>query len=304
MKKVTDVISMTSSKQIDLKQSYVTALKDPNFRSYVEHLPIEEDLLMKYTSRLEEASQEFQNCLHCPGLENCKNHEKGFLLTPEKQLKSIVFSYNACAYLKKQLKQDAYQENVYLFEIPKQIKNARMKDIYKDDRGRKELIKYLIDFLQQYPTTKKQKGLYLNGSFGSGKTYLVAALFNELAKQKVRSALIYYPEFLRSLKESFGNEEYREKFDRVKKAPLLLLDDIGAENMTPWSRDEVLGPLLQYRMNEELPTFFTSNLTMEELESHLANSNNAVEKVKARRIIERIKELSLDMKLISKNRRS
>ena len=207
-------------------------------------------------------------------------------------------------YLKKQLKQDAYQENVYLFEIPKQIKNARMKDIYKDDRGRKEIIKYLIDFLQQYPTTKKQKGLYLNGSFGSGKTYLVAALFNELAKQKVRSALIYYPEFLRSLKESFGNEEYREKFDRVKKAPLLLLDDIGAENMTPWSRDEVLGPLLQYRMNEELPTFFTSNLTMEELESHLANSNNAVEKVKARRIIERIKELSLDMKLISKNRRS
>jgi len=82
-----------------------------------------------------------------------------------------------------------------------------------------------------------------------------------------------------------------------------LLDDIGAENLTAWSRDEVLGPILQYRMDEKLPTFFTSNLNLEELEMHLSISSSGVDKIKARRIIERIKEVSIPMKLESKNRR-
>ena len=55
-------------------------------------------------------------------------------------------------------------------------------------------------------------------------------------------------------------------------------------------------------MNENLPTFFTSNLTLEELEEHLT-SNSSPSRVKARRIIERIKSLSIEMKLISKDRR-
>ena len=79
----------------------------------------------------------------------------------------------------------------------------------------------------------------------------------------------YYPEFLRELKGRFG-EDYNEVFNKVRKAPLLLLDDIGAETVTNWNRDEILGSLLQYRMQEGLPTFFTSNNTIKELEEHLS----------------------------------
>ena len=157
--------------------------------------------------------------------------------------------------------------------------------------------------MDSYIKDKKGKGLYLSGSFGSGKTYLVAALFNELAKKNISSALVYYPELLRSLKSSFGSD-YEEKFDFIKTVPLLLLDDIGAENTTSWSRDEVLGPILQYRMEEELPTFFTSNLSLNELENALSITNNGIEKVKAKRIIERIKQLTVPLELVSKNRRN
>jgi len=131
---------------------------------------------------------------------------------------------------------------------------------------------------------------------------LITALFNELAKKGVKSSLVYYPELLRSLKSSFGSD-YEEKFSYIKKVPLLLLDDIGAENVTPWGRDEVLGPILQYRMDENLPTFFTSNLTLKELENNLSITSSASEKVKARRIIERIRFLSEEMTLVSENRR-
>ena len=56
-------------------------------------------------------------------------------------------------------------------------------------------------------------------------------------------------------------------------------------------------------MEEELPTFFTSNLTMEELEKNLSITTSGVDKVKARRIVERIKQLTISVELVSKNRR-
>ena len=87
------------------------------------------------------------------------------------------------------------------------------------------------------------------------------------------------------------------------KIPLLLLDDIGAEKVSDWSRDEVLGIILQYRMENHLPTFFTSNLTLDELEKALSITSSGVDKVKARRIVERIKQLTVYHELISKNRR-
>ena len=57
-------------------------------------------------------------------------------------------------------------------------------------------------------------------------------------------------------------------------------------------------------MDNELPTFFTSNLSLEELETHLSNTNDKIDKVKARRIIERIKFLTNEIELVGKNRRN
>ena len=130
-------------------------------------------------------------------------------------------------------------------------------------------------------------------------------MLNELAKKGHKVAMIYYPEFLRALKESFNSvaDDYKNKFNYIKKVEVLLLDDIGAETVTEWSRDEVLGTILQYRMEENLPTLFTSNLTMKELETHLSTTNKDIDKVKARRIIERIKQLTTDITMISENKR-
>ena len=203
----------------------------------------------------------------------------------------------------KKLKEDSYKENLDLYELPKEIKDASFKDIYKDDKARIPIIKYFKEFIDNYNNEDKPKGIYLNGSFGSGKTYLIASLFNEMAKKGVRSILVYYPDFLLNLKTSFSND-FSEKIDQTKKVPLLLLDDIGAENTSPWSRDEILGPILQYRMENNLPTFFTSNLTLNELEKALATTSSGVDKVKAKRIIERIKQLTVNLELVSKNRRN
>ncbi len=300
MQKVNDLINNVDVTA--LSQSFMSACSDKEFKDFVYGLEIKEDILMKYTSSLEDAHLECKNCKKCPGLAECKNKVPGYVYTPIKDNNIINFSYVACDKKIKEIKDNEYRQNIELFDMPKDIANATLKDMYKDDKARLPIIKYFKEFIDNYDNEEKPKGLYLHGSFGSGKTYLIAALFNEMAKKNIRSALIYYPEFLRSLKSSFQTN-YIEQFNYIKKVPLLLLDDIGAENGSAWARDEVLGPILQYRMEEHLPTFFTSNLTIEELEMSLAATSTGVDKVKARRIIERIKQLTTNLELISKNRR-
>ena len=299
MKKITDLYEEDNLK---LTQSFQEACSDKIFKEYVYNLNIKEEILMKYTSQLQDSLKEFQNCNNCKNLDSCKNDMKGYCNTPINENNIINFSYIACKKLKKQEEDNLYKNNLELFEMPKGIKEASFKNIYKDDKARLPILKFFKDFMNKYDKDDMPRGCYLTGSFGSGKTYLIAALFNEMAKKNIKSVLIYYPDFLVTLKSSFSNN-YQEKFNYIKKIPLLLLDDIGAENETNWSRDEVLGPILQYRMDNHLPTFFTSNLTLKELETTLSITSSGVDKVKARRIIERIKQLTDELELISKNRR-
>ena len=288
-----------------LKVDFNKELNNPYFSLVLEKIDLEENKLYKYTSRIKDCANEEQNCQNCKGLCFCKNEMKGYKLIPNVLDNKINFEYEACSYMKKNLKETSFLNNIKLYNEPSELKNARIKDIYVDDKSRVEVIKYINDYIKNY-NKDRLKALYLTGSFGSGKTYLISALFNELAKQNVSSVIVYFPEFLRTLKSSFNDIEnsYNERFNYVKNAKLLLIDDIGAENVTSWGRDEILGTILQYRMNNKLSTFFTSNLTLEELEVHLSLSKNSEDKVKARRIIERIKELTEDLELVSINRRS
>ena len=278
--------------------------EDMTFRKIANSTKLPTETLMKYTTKLELSATEYNNCKNCKNILECKNEVCGYVFYPEKNGEDIEFSYIPCKYKKQIDEQNKHLDNIYYFDMPKDIKNAKMKDIETKDKNRFETIKWLKQFITMYETGNTSKGLYLNGNFGCGKTYLLSAMLNELAKKGTKVAIVYYPEFLRSLKESFSVEdEYKKKFNYIKKVPLLLLDDIGAEIVTEWNRDEVLGTILQYRMEEHLPTFFTSNLTIEELEQHLATTNKEVDIVKSRRIIERIKQLTDRITMISVNLR-
>ena len=290
------------TKKINLEAEYLKAKKDPNFVKIITSLDIDDKELMKYTSKLVQCANELDNFGHKEDKSYSYNEVPGFILTPYVVDGILNFKYVACKEKEEELQNAEYLKNGYRFEVSKDIRNAKMKDIYTNDKNRVPLIKYITSFIKDYKAGKKVKGLYLSGNFGSGKSYIVSACINELVKDGYKAAMIYYPEFLRILKSSF-DRDFEEQYDYARKSDLLLLDDIGAENVTPWSRDEILGPILQYRMDNNLPTFFTSNLSLEELEIHLSEGKNSVDKLKAKRIIERIKYLTSELKLISKNQR-
>ena len=305
MKKVLDELSdsgFVTKLNYDLEASYDEALKDEKFKKLVMDLKVARKFLIKYTSILEKSAIEYDNCSKCRGILECKNQVPGHAYLPREVDGKLIFEYKMCKYNEKYIKENKYRSNIYFNHVPEDIKNANWDSIYMNDKKRLDVIEYLNGFVKKYKKDTHQKGLYLNGSFGSGKTYLVSAAFNLLAKDDYKSAIIFWPEFLLELKSSFETD-FKEKYDYIKKIPLLLIDDIGAESVTEWSRDDIFCPLIQYRMENHLTTFFTSNLSIEELEEHYSVTKNKVDKVKAKRIIERVKQLTDDMVMISKNLR-
>lgn len=285
-----------------LMTSFLEAQKDDKFKNLTEKLKLPIEELSKYTSILEECSIEYDHCKHCKGLAACKNKIEGHAYLPKVHNKNLEFGYTSCKYKEKLESENKYLKNIYAPDIPMEIRNARMKNIYMEDKNRFETIKWLKSFIENYNNNPNQKGLYLYGNFGCGKTYLISAMLNELAKRKVRSGIIFWPDFLRNLKSKFTSG-YEEEIEKIKKLPILCIDDIGAETTTTWSRDEVLCPIVQYRMQEHLPTIFTSNLDYEVLEQHFSVTKDGVEKVKARRVVERIKQLTEPIEMVSENLR-
>ena len=286
MEEFKSIINKKSSNS-SLEESYNEALKDPDFKEFVSKINLPKEKLMKYTSLLKTSKED---------------NIEGYAYLPTIDNDRLVFNYRECRYREKLREKNAFKKNITLYQTQDGILDANMKDIYADDDKRFDAIEFLTKFKSSYP--KVDKGIYLHGSFGSGKSYLVTAILVELAKKDVKSTIVFWPEFLRELKTYFGDDiSLKRIMTNVKETEILFIDDIGAENLTAWARDEILAPILQYRMDNNLKTMFTSNLTLKQLEKHLSITKDGVEEVKARRIIERIKQLSKDIELTSANLR-
>lgn len=292
-------IEIPNFQKVDLKKEYELAKQDPVFTKLVSKLKLDDDILCNYTSMIETSVSEYRNCMECLGLASCPNRIKGHVYIPINIEGNINFQYKSCKYYDKMRKNTKFLDKITYFNTPTTLKEATISKINKNDKNRFEAILWINNFYNNYKNGEAKKGLYLHGNFGCGKTYMIAALFNDLAHEGYESAIVFWPEFLR---QAFY-DNFKLKYEQIKKVPLLLIDDIGAENLTAWNRDEILCPLLQYRMDEALPTFFTSNLTIEQLEEHLSSSKSGVDGVKAARIIARINQLTEPLEMVSKNLR-
>jgi len=264
---------------------------------------ITQEIIEKSMSKLYEYTNQSKDCDRCESLDKCINFMKGY--HPELVLSrnSIDVIYMRCG---RKIMADEKKKNEKLIKslyVPRDILAATFED-FEGDSGRLDAGDKAATFLMNYEAGKKVKGLYLYGKFGVGKSYILGAIANELARKQISSMIVYVPELLREMKSSIADSTLNEKIEALKKEPILMLDDIGAEAVSSWTRDEVLGPILQFRMLESLPTFFTSNFDFKGLEHHLTYSQRGEEeKMKAMRIMERIRSLSEPVLVDGPNRR-
>jgi DNA replication protein DnaC len=113
--------------------------------------------------------------------------------------------------------------------------------------------------------------LAFTGTYGAGKTHLAAAIANYRVKQGQPALFVVVPDLLDHLRATFTPQStvtFDQRFEEVRRAPLLILDDLGTESATPWAREK-LYQIMDYRYNAQLPTVITTATPIEELDPRL-----------------------------------
>jgi DNA replication protein DnaC len=115
--------------------------------------------------------------------------------------------------------------------------------------------------------------LILQGVNGCGKTHLAAAIANYRYQANQPTLFVVVPDFLDHLRSTFSPESkvsYDQLFERVKTAPLLILDDFGEQSTTPWAQEK-LYQVINYRYNARLATVITTRCSLDEIDSPISS---------------------------------
>ena len=112
--------------------------------------------------------------------------------------------------------------------------------------------------------------LLIQGGYGVGKTHLAAAIANYAVALGVPTLFLTVPDLLDMLRFAYNAEDvtFEERFEQIRRAPLLILDDFGTQNATPWAREKLF-QILNYRYINHLPLVITTNLSLEEIEGRI-----------------------------------
>jgi primosomal protein DnaI len=293
------LLSRMSSPQLKARSERLVQelLNDPKVRQLAEEHPeLSQTQLMLHLGKLHQYVKDSRSCAACPGLERCPNDFQGHYtkLTVETVMASpeLYERKVPCA------KQLAFDHET---EVRKRIRSYYMDEralnegynaveIVSKDMSRAPAVGQVMQYIGEAKEKGlPNKGLYLKGHFGTGKTFLMSYMLHELAQSGYTGVIVYMPEFVEEVKFVMqDNQRLKDMVETMKQADLLVFDDIGAENLNPWVRDHILGSILNYRMNRR-PTFYTSNYDLPELERHLSfTSKDGEEAHKGQRLMDRI----------------
>ena len=123
------------------------------------------------------------------------------------------------------------------------------------------------NFVSEVKADRYQQGLILEGDIGSGKTHLAAAIANALLEEGKNVLFLVVPEFLDEMRTSYQDASDGSEgalMGKAKTVPVLILDDLGAHTYTNWTQSKIF-TLINYRLNYNLPTVITTNLSLTEI---------------------------------------
>ncbi|MGX7776256.1 primosomal protein DnaI [Streptococcus pluranimalium] len=300
MEKVGQTLNKSGhSRHFDANQVTQLILSDPDVVTFINQHGLTQDEIKRSLPKFNQFINERRKFQDQEDSYIAKGYEP--ILTMNEGYADVT--YLETRELKEAQEQKAIENRINLVSLPKSYKSISFDDVLLDDVKRLDVYESLVDFISQYPSPD-QKGLYLYGDMGVGKSFFMAALAHELSEKKnALTTILHYPSFTIDIKNAIKTDSVKDEIDAVKTSEVLVLDDIGAEQTSSWVRDEVLQVILQYRMQENLPTFFTSNYSFADLERKLANGRNGDETWQAKRVMERVRFLAKETHLQGENRR-
>lgn len=296
MKNVKDMMGQLDVKT--MKQESVYALsKEKHIQEFLKAHHLDTSIMDDYWVEFLDYNDDYHTCLDCRSLENCPKDNQGMKKNLVYRDGEVLLELESCEYGK------ALEEKRLLLEkfVVTNMNDALLLtdlttlNVVNDAKHLSLNAQNALAHILKYIQEPSDQGLFLHGDMGSGKTTLLAGLMNSLAKKGKKVGFIHFPTYLIDLKASFstGDDEYA--MDRLMKVDYLLLDGIGEENVTAWSRDEILLTILSYRLLNHLPTFFTSMYGYKDLKKVYTIKKG--DEIRANTIISKLKALSIEIML-------
>lgn len=210
---------------------------------------------------------------------------KIFLSNPDKY--DLIYDGAIYVVLRKKI----INPGIYFLENSFFNKNYDIKDFENDKYDTRK--KFILESL-------KNNNIYLCGANGIGKTTLAIALANKrYQKTKVKTLYVSWPDFIEKCKD-FKNNNF---LNEVKNANHLIIDDLGGESISKWSRDEILFSVINYRLEKNLNTIIISNYTQKELLNRYKINNEEDDK-QTRSLVSKINGLTKPLDLAGRNYRN
>lgn len=225
------------------------------------------------------------DCLACNKMENCHHSTKGYvyeLIKNDDNTFSDMFTicdkYKDYYTRKKNLIYTTFNE--------KELLDSSLKDFVIDNANLLgiEFVKKIIDILN----FKKSNGAFLSISNSKIRIQLIKSLtYNLLLKNKL--SVIKFSDMLKDIKSDFKSNNAQNTFKIIIESDILIIDGLGNESITSWSRDEILLSLLDNRLQNDKITILCSEFSLDELKKLYRINYN--DEAKANQIIEKIKEI-------------
>ncbi|MCD7950491.1 MAG: ATP-binding protein [Erysipelotrichaceae bacterium] len=272
------------------QESILRLLKNKNIKAFLRNHQLNTNIMNDYWVEFLDYEEDSAMCEHCQSLDTCPKASIGMKKVLSYYDDQIVLEMESCSLGKKlQDKRELLDKFISNMNESILLTNLFDLDIVKNiDKLPQNDLRSLTMILK-YVDQSGDKGLYLHGDDPLQNITLMAGMMNQLALKGYDVGIIHFPTFLIDLKSSFSTNESND-LEEIMKVDYLLLDSIGEENVTSWSRDEILLTILSYRLINHLPTFFTSIYGYNDLKKVYTLRKG--DEIKAKAIISKIKALT------------
>lgn len=228
-------------------------------------------------------------CAHCEGLAACPYHGYRIEFQVNQDMRFVGKRYQMC-------QPKAVENRDRVFEIlsaraktPKKYRHSTLTDF--DPRGNAVALTVMRTFLDG-------KSVTLYGGRGCGKTMLTTIFVNKMLRDGRKVQFETVPTMLESLRRGMDDGTLKQLRDELIATETLVLDDLGAEALTPWTMEQLF-IIINARYNDERQLLVTSNLAPAEMRKRWA----AVPGDVGERIYSRLSEMTTFAEVAGDDRR-